>query len=423
MSSFPLPSPLKGREVNPLLRLKREFQEWLFIAEEDIQIIDYVASIIMSIQHQTTPVWGYLVGPSGGVKSEILRAFKLPFTYYLDMIRPTSIISGFRGGSRDPSILPELNKKVLIIKDFSPILSMPRDMREVLFSAWRASFDGEYIGSFGNIGKVGYKSSYGIIIGCTSIIDVLRRLHAVLGERFLSFRLQVPNRKLATRQAIENTCYQKKMRRHLHEAVIRFVEQLQDMDLKEPSFSPKASRTLIELSDLTARCRSQVLRTGSPAQEVHYLPEPEIGTRLSQQLRSLMGTHAICSGRDELRISDLKLALRVARDSLPSRTSTLLNFLYWDYKKRYFVGRGKIPPTFIPELQLTDILGMSTPMVRTLCEDLWMLGILERKKGEWRKSCWRIKKDVFEQMDYLSLWTSENLPDYLRLSPKKEAHQ
>lgn len=405
--------------MNPLAKLKQRFSSWLYIAEVDKSMIDFVASILLSIKFKVKPIWGYLIGPSGGVKSEILKAFDIPNrTYFLDIVTPAALVSGFRGGGKDPSILPDLHEKFLVIKDFSPFMSLTRESREAIFSLWRAVYDGEFFPGFGNIGRVGYQVRFGILIATTPVIDTLRTVHQVLGERFISYRQRIPERKAATRQALKNLRFMKHMKKVLRLAVLEFWKEVPDISISDIRLDNSHKEYLIELADLVARCRSRVLRV-SLGREIAYEPKPEIGTRLVQQLKTLLTSHTLASGRTVPEFEDFRVVLRVARDSISARTARILECLYWRRKSAEVLetGEGKeklLKRTYIDAIKLTNMLDLSYKTVTTLCEDLSALGIVETKKGKkkWGRRSFRIVNPILQQMDETSFWSEKSIPLY-----------
>lgn len=399
--------------MNPLRELRKKFLEWLFIPEKDLSVIDFVASIFVSSAVQGTPVWGYLIGPSGGLKSELLRAWDVPIAFHLDRLTAASTVSGFRGGGRDPSILPLIDGKVMVIKDFSAIINLPREARESIFATWRSAYDGDYSEAFGNIGKVSYQSLFSLLVGTTSVVDILRKLHQVLGERFVSFRIASTQRMASAKRAVGNVSKLKMMRKDLGKGTRKFLRQVEDLGITDVSLNQELEERVIELGDLTARFRSQVLRSGPTQKDIHYIPEAEIGTRLAQQLKVLIQARAIASGREKANWEDFSLAIRVARDSLPGKGFLVLRVLHLWYRK---VG----PRGYLSDRHMEDILGFSTLSLRTICEDLYLLDILARKKKRFGYR-YRLLDDVADLIDKLSLWDlADSYPSWVHFPKKRK---
>ena len=92
-------------------------------------------------------LWVYVVGAPSNGKTELVRAFqgKENDTYFLSSLTPNSLISGLKEGKH---LLPGLNRKTLIIKDFTMTLESNRENRDALFGALRDAYDGSFAKAF-----------------------------------------------------------------------------------------------------------------------------------------------------------------------------------------------------------------------------------------------------------------------------------
>jgi hypothetical protein len=104
------------------------------------------------------------VDASGGGKTELLSALqKRPSAYFLSSLPEKTLISGYRDPKhkdRDPSLLPQLDGKVLVIKDLSPLLSMRRESRNQILGDLRDAYDGFTDQGRGNLGRVYYTARF-----------------------------------------------------------------------------------------------------------------------------------------------------------------------------------------------------------------------------------------------------------------------
>ena len=95
------------------------------------------------------PVWLFLVGAPGSAKTEIIRTLRTSKTYSLSSLTQHTLISGLKTKGDDPSLLPKLDGKVLVIKDFTTVLSGRRDVRTEICGQLRDIYDGFCEKSFG----------------------------------------------------------------------------------------------------------------------------------------------------------------------------------------------------------------------------------------------------------------------------------
>ena len=160
---------------------------WLYL--EDFQAIDIIMATAISICLPGDPVWLFLIAPAGSSKTELLRSFTGNLIYTISTLTPQTLISGLKG-VKDADLLPKLNGKVLIIKDFTSILSKKNEDQTAIFADLREAYDGYLEKSFGSgVGTKRHESKFGLIAGVTDAIDKYRVVHSQLGERFLKCRL------------------------------------------------------------------------------------------------------------------------------------------------------------------------------------------------------------------------------------------
>src|SRR5215471_11208153 len=131
---------------SPIGILREKLSGCLFIPSEDLDSIDFAFAVVASNGMPGDPLWGLLVDASGGGKTELLRSLRgKPCAFFLSKLTDKTLKSGYRdpqNPGKDPSLLPQLNGKVLIIKDLSPLLSMQRNARNAIVSDLRDAYDG-----------------------------------------------------------------------------------------------------------------------------------------------------------------------------------------------------------------------------------------------------------------------------------------
>ena len=112
-------------------------------------------------------------------------------------------------------ILQDLNGKVLVIKDFKAVLSMPEIVRSEIYGQLRAIYDGYYEKGFGTLPEpIRVKATLGLIACVTPVIDKYTKAHSALGERFLKLRIRTDVDK-ASKRAYENAEKARLMRHEL----------------------------------------------------------------------------------------------------------------------------------------------------------------------------------------------------------------
>jgi DNA-binding transcriptional ArsR family regulator len=353
-----IPTSLSLNELRDLIAT------WLHIPPEDVEAIDFVLAVYVSNRIPGDPLWGLLIDASGGGKTEHLRSLRRhPDAYFLSSLTENSLISGYRDrhNPQDPSLLPKLHGKVLIIKDLSPLLSMRRESRNKILADLRDTYDGFTDQGKGNLGCIRYEAKFSVLAASTLAVERFNAMDQELGERFVKFRMRSNQTDEKVRQAIRNVGRDDSMRAEVEEAVLRFLDSMpKQLAITLPE---KLVEPLTIISDFTATARSYVARDRN--HDIQYLPRPEVGTRLGKELvklgLALAVIRAKTPGEEELRS-----VARVAEDCLPPNRLAVLRAL-------------RLASEPLSTTQLANITSLPWSTVKQTLEDLEVLGIVSRK--------------------------------------------
>ncbi|MGC2255527.1 MAG: hypothetical protein WA563_13345, partial [Candidatus Acidiferrales bacterium] len=315
----PEPAMTSANTSNPpILKLREAFQRHLSIPAEDLDVIDLVFAVLASHRIPGDPLWGMIIDASGGGKTEVLRSVRhlKDLVVFVSKLTAKSLKSGYRDPKHpkdDPSLLPLLNGKVLIIKDLGPILSMRRDDRNAVLSDLRDAYDGFTDDAYGNIGKVNYESRFSVLAASTLAIERFSSVEQELGERFIKFRARGNDNRSKIRRAANNTGKNESCREEIQRAVTEFMASLPPtVPMKMPDEMREA---ITVVADFAATARSQVARDRN--HELVYAPRPEVGTRLVNELMKLALSLAFIRGKAEPDAEELATVCRIAEDCLP----------------------------------------------------------------------------------------------------------
>jgi ribosomal protein L37AE/L43A len=309
------------------------FGKWLYI--KNFGGIEVSLATIVSNELEGDPLWMFLVSSPGGSKTEILQSSnRCPNVYVMSTLTSHSLISGahFHNG-KDPSVLPELHQKTLVIKDFTPILTKKEVERDEIFGIFRDAYDGSITKVFGNGQRRTYICHFSILAGVTSRIHELAHEHQSLGERFLKYSLgdnihhdyevEMMNR------AANNVGSETVMRKELSEVVFEFMaHQVWQTRQFKPSLPPEIQSKLIRLAQFGARMRGIVSRDRYRSDIMTSKPAAEYGTRLVKQLVKLMKSSALINGRKIIDSHDYEIAKKVMIDTIPQRIEDIVRCLH-----------------------------------------------------------------------------------------------
>lgn len=344
--------------------LEKEFKEVLLL--EDPSIIKLLLMIIVANRLKRDPLWMFIIGPSGGGKTELLTSlFDLKDIYAVSLLTPNTLLSG-APGKGDMSLLPRINGQIMLFKDWTYFQSQNREAQSEIMGQFREVYDGFLRRPYGN-GKVAeWHGKIGIIAGTTPAVDISHQMHATLGERFVQYRLKMPDRKLVAMKALQNSSDIENLRKRLKNAIYSYFLGFK-MPEKEPVLPEKICKEIVRLTNFTTMARSGVIRDTGSRKEVIYVPAIEMPTRISSQLSTLCIAAMIING-GELTEDDLKnIIYKIALDSIPQTNRMVLR----EMAKK--VNRST--------KEIAHSLGYPTAPIKIYLENLALLGVCIRRKG------------------------------------------
>lgn len=311
------------------------------------------------------PLWVLFIAGSGHAKTETLMPLQgLDHTVLLSELTSTAAFLPVTGGEGTGGILPSVGDNgMLLVKDFTTILSMNQRTRDAILAAFREIYDGEYSRSTAkNAGTVArWKGRCTLLGACTTKYDHCHGVISQMGDRFLLARANSrENRMEAAKQAEKNTGHEVEMRAELRDAVHRvLLNGLDPKRAEEPS--QKVTDELTPVANLVALARSacETDFKGFPL-EAH---DPEMPTRLIKQLKQLV-RGALAIGLSEPMA--IAVALKVARDTIPPGRWKVLSFLL------------KHPGS--DATVVMEQCNMAWQTARNRLEELRLMGLVQMKK-------------------------------------------
>lgn len=344
-------------------KLKTTFSKWLYI--KDDLFLPTVMAVALSIDLPGDPLWLFLISPPGGSKTEILRSLRDEKVYTVSTLTPHSLISGLQQAKGNIDLMPKLDGKLLIIKDFTSILTMPDRDRNEIFAQLREAYDGymeKYFGS--GVKKKSCEAKFGLLAGVTPVIDMYQVVHQLLGERFLKFRIRT-SESHAIAKAEDLAGQEEQMRAELQQATTDCLKHHREHARGQTTMPPEIAAQIRALANLTAKMRSPVVRDRKHI--VVYTPECEIGTRLVKQMTKLSIALACVHNRTTVTDEEYGYLKRIATDTIPTRRLTLVKELTTWY--------GGDDPT---SKEVGDAAKLPTSTATEMLENLWMLNLVER---------------------------------------------
>ena len=335
------------------------------------------------------PVWILIIGPASGGKTEVLLALlRLPDVRLVGTLTEPSLLSGV--SKRDKVVgakggfLHEIGAfGIIVLKDFTSVLSMHRDARAAVLGALRECYDGSYSRGVGTDGGklLSWTGKLGLVAGCTPSIDSHHAVISTMGERFVFLRLPPVDPVAQGMRALDRLGGEGEgqMRRELGEAVLSLFAGI-EIPKTCPSLDIEAKRRLVALASLAVRCRSAVERD-SFRREISLVPEPEAPARLVLILvRLLLGMKVVGVSDDDA----WRVISKCALDSMPQLRRDVFELL-----RRH--------PEPLSTSRIAERTGYPAVTVRRACEDLTAHGVVVREVGgsgktdQWALSSWALE--------------------------------
>ncbi len=264
-----------------------------------------------------------IIGGSGDGKTETVTSLREGAFFESHLTNASSLMShtpkkeaeGGTGG-----ILRKMgNRGILILKDFTSVLSRPYEARQEILAALREIYDGYWIRSSGADGgrTTEWEGRITIIGASTSEYDRHYGVISQMGERFMLVRLDGRrNRREKGRQARDNSEHEVQMRAELSECVTGLLEAVEPESL--PALTVEDEDRLLDVADIATLMRTPARREDGVFLGMY---EPEQPTRFLKQLKQLVrGGMAIGLSRE----AAMRAAMRCARDSIEQRRLAIM---------------------------------------------------------------------------------------------------
>lgn len=362
-----------------------QMRKWMLVA--DVAILKLLPALyIANALPGRDAVWVMVIGPSGGGKTELLGSLlDMPLMYPISLLTPNTFLSGFPGKG-DTSLLPKLTGKIMIFKDWTSILSMNKDARNEIMGQLREIYDGHMKKPFGNGRVAEWSGKVGLIAGVTGAIDIAQQMHTTLGERFIHYRIDMPDRLDAARRCLQNGKDVVQMRKEMKDAMYAFMKGM-DTATVVPELPAEAQEALVRVANLATMARSGVIRDFGMKKEVLYVPSSEMPTRIVQQLSTIATALMIVGGGKFDPVIDGNILTKIALDSIPQTNRMVMEVM--------------AQRSMLPTSKIATRLGYPTGPIKMYLENLALLGVCTRHKadeveGEGNADKWEMKEEFKE---------------------------
>lgn len=345
--------------------LEKTIRRWIMIVDEGI--VKLMCSVIIANKlKDRDPIWIFLIAPSGGGKTELLMGLtELTEIYFMSLLTPNTFLSGMPGG-KDASLLPKLSGKIMAFMDWTNLLSINRDALAEIMGQLRDIYGGKMKKVFGTGKERTWEGKVGLIACSTQMVDFQQQRNAALGERFIHYRIKMPDRKLVAKKALRNSEHMPEMRKSIKQAFYAFFKGIEVPNNVENFLPEDIQDEIIKIANFTTMARSGVIRDFGFKKEVIFVPDVEMPTRIVQQLDTLASALQIINGNKFIK-TDMDIIYKVALDSIPQTNKiVMLEMAKKDDQETAAIATA---------------LGYPTSPIHQYLENLAMLGVCRRSKG------------------------------------------
>lgn len=384
---------------------EKSVHDYLLIADK--HIIKLVPALLITHRLTGDPVWTFFVAPPGGSKTEFIKAMNdLENVHSVSSLTSKTLVSGARAaGSSDTSLLLKIQSGYMTFEDFTTLLA-EKEEASIIMGQLRAIYGGKFDKEFGTGQRVVWEGKVTLIAGATYAIHGQRQVFSKMGERFIIYNIQQPDRDEVTRRAIDN--HEKFDIEDKRKKLGSTLKILIDEEIKIPDRLPKISEklktTLVSIAEFTTRARSHVERDySSPKKEIVEIYPPEMPTRLAAQLlkiaQSFMVINHYNTGEYNLLEEDIECLKRLCVDGISPA------------KRLIIVELAKYEEIDGPALAMK--LNMPSTTIDRYLQDLDALKLLDRSKGGNRRNIWSMKpnyRELVASIEHIEI-TSEELTE------------
>ena len=328
-------------------------------------------------------VWLLLVGVPSSGKTDMVRLIKdSEVTYYLDNLTQNAFISGERGTKSQQvhDLLPLLDNKCLIIKDWTSIFSLDERMTKKLLGDLVGIYDKEFTKFSSRRGNVSYTSVFSQL-GCITPATLNKHTSYMnmVGPRFLCYTMpgssyddqEVSYERIFSN--IDRSLLEKEARLYASS----YLTQLSQQQVNIKPMSKEIQQYLRVAATLMSYCRGIIILQSASfkndeGEEVKYYDVSDVQVeepwRAVQQLKELAKYLAFVVGKEEVGIDELEIIKEVVISSMPADRSQALRLIQEQ--------SGEITSKV-----LSDISDRSVKTSRRLLDELAGLKVLEKEKG------------------------------------------
>lgn len=325
-------------------------------------------------------IWLLLVGVPSSGKTDLVRLIRdADSTYYLDNLTQNAFISGERASQQNKvhDLLPLLDKKCLVIKDWTSIFSLDEKMTKKLLGDLVGIYDKEFTKFSSRRGNISYSSAFSQL-GCITPATLNRHTNYMnmVGPRFLCYTMPstAPEAEDESYDLIFSNQDRSLIEKEARLYVSSYLTQLIKKSVEIKPINKEVQDYLRRAARLMSNCRGIVLLQAASfknedGEDIKYFEVLDVQVeepwRAVQQLITLAKYLAFVTGKNEVGVEELQIIKEVVISSMPADRSQALRTI------KEHGGQ-------ITAKELADLSDKSTKTSRRLLDELVALKALEK---------------------------------------------
>lgn len=313
-------------------QIRELYKKYFYVTPEVEVLIDAIIAITVAVKLPGDAIWLMIVGPSSSGKTELVNILMdIKFAHQVSTLTENTLLSSMRSSNgKENSLLHRIGPRgLLVMKDYTSIISMSDVKRDPILAQLREVFDGYFKKESGN----GFSQEWiGKICALFCVTDAIYQKggeSAAMGRRSMVY--EIPNltddRKLDMgRAAIKIGKNINEIRDELKAAVAEFVEyKVKEISNNMPVLSEEMVEELLQISLFVTKARAGVARDWKGT--LVDINDSEGVTRFNTQITKTIETMLYISDKEKVDEEYVNFAFKLGLDSIPRQRRIALTIL------------------------------------------------------------------------------------------------
>jgi len=255
--------------------IKEKWEEYIVLKDPGaLEII--LTTVVGNILIDRDPIWLMVVAPSSGGKTTLLSPIvDIKSVFFVDDLTEKTLLSGYKPGGKDNSLLRAIGSGIMAFSDFTSILSKNPVSRGEILSQLKLVYDRK-VTKYTGTGKVNWDGKIGFIGAATADIYYHLESGRSMGERFIYYWMDVPTDEEITQKQSETNISAKEMtdvmKRYYREYFEDVKEWIKDHGVPDLKMTP-AQRDRVRKASAFCVAGKATVHTNFKSGKVDQIPQ------------------------------------------------------------------------------------------------------------------------------------------------------